>query len=124
VEDEIILRLPPNLGARHKAYLWKTIQRNRDCLSIERVLVIRNNGLGIAVAGRVARRLYRSLEDFWTRLVERPLMPSDWQEYYSRALPVRAKIRGRMREKLLLEPGIPGELAKRRKTMADILGKP
>ncbi len=113
MNDEIILRLPRNLSRSDRKFIWKTVERNRDCLSYEKVLVIRNNGLGIAVAERVASRLHRKLADFWTRLVERPLMESDWREYYTRALPTRIIIKANMRDKLRSEPGIPGELSKK-----------
>jgi hypothetical protein len=113
MNDEIVLRLPANLSASDRDFIRKTVRRNRDCLSYERVLVIRNNGLGIRVAERVARRLHRKLQDFWTRLVERPLMESDWREYYARALPTRIYIRARVRDKLRSEPGVPGELSRK-----------
>jgi hypothetical protein len=105
--------LPRNLSESDRKFLWKTVERNRDCLSYEKVLVIRNNGLGILIAERVARRLHRKLEDFWARLVERPLMESDWREYHARALPTRTLIKATMRDKLRSEPGIPGELSKK-----------
>jgi hypothetical protein len=113
MNDEIILRLPRNLTMSERKFIWRTVERNSDCLSYEKVLVIRNNGLGITVAERVARRLRRKLEDFWTRLVERPLMESDWREYHARALHTRILIKANMRDKLRSEPGIPGELAKK-----------
>jgi len=120
MNDEIILRLPANLGSSDREFIRQTVHRNRDCLSYEKVLVIRNNGLGIAVAERVARRFHRKLENFWTRLVERPLMESDWREYRARALPTRIFIRANMRDKLRSEPGIPGELSKKLHEIANL----
>jgi hypothetical protein len=108
-DNSLIIPLPPKLTTADRQLLWKYARRNRDCMSVERVLIVENNALGILLADRLVRNLSHGgwgVSRMLVRLSSMRLSIDDWVSYFHRRLPVPKKVGKKVREQLRQEPGI------------------
>lgn len=111
MEGELIVLLP-HLRANQKLALWKWVSRNRGVLSLEKVLIVKNNVFGVVVAERLMKKLNQNLEDTRVLLVERPVFPSDWLDYKKNRAPqhMPARVSRNLRIRLHKKKAIRAEL--------------